>query len=289
MSKIKIAVPGLWEHFQLIKNTVQFMETNPAAARPNVSIGAVYGNFQYCIWDGGRIFPNFNFASFEDIVEIKDYFNKKNIPIRLVFTNPMIDKEEQLKDRFCNLTARLCESELNEIVVNSPLLESYLREYYPKYNFISSTTKCSNWEEALKEIDSDKYKYVCLDYNSNRLTDKLFNLIQNQKDKVEFLCNAICPPGCPNRKEHYRLNGLYYLNYMKPYSIECSIKTDTIHPNTMAYKNNLSPEDIEKYSNKGFSMFKLEGRTLNDKEVALNLARYLFKPEWQYIYLNEML
>ena len=76
MPKIKIAVPGLWEHFQLIKNTVQFIETNPAAARPNVSIGAVYGNFQYCIWDGGRIFPNFNFASFEDIVEIKDYFKE---------------------------------------------------------------------------------------------------------------------------------------------------------------------------------------------------------------------
>ena len=57
----------------------------------------------------------------------------------------------------------------------------------------------------------------------------------------------------------------------------------------MHYKNNLSPEDIVEYSKKGFSMFKLERRTLSDKEVALNLARYLFKPEWQYDYLNEML
>ena len=48
----------------------------------------------------------------------------------------------------------------------------------------------------------------------------------------------------------------------------------------MHYKNNLSPEDIVEYSKKGFSMFKLEGRTLSDKEVALNFARYLFKPKW---------
>ena len=70
----------------------------------------------------------------------------------------------------------------------------------------------------------------------------------------------------------------------------CLISGSTCSPITREYTNNLSPTDIfEIYAPMGFEQFKLEGRTLNDKEVALNLARYLFKPEWQYTYLNEML
>jgi len=40
------------------------------------------------------------------------------------------------------MVTEICENELNEIVINSPILEDYLRDKYPKYKFISSTTKC---------------------------------------------------------------------------------------------------------------------------------------------------
>ena len=105
--------------------------------------------------------------------------------------------------------------------------------------------------------------------------------IDIDKNKIEFLINAICPPGCPNRKEHYRLNGISHLNLGKEYRVACQIKGDTTKCLTRNYKNNISPEEIyTKYYNLGFSNFKLEGRTLTDKEVILNYAYYMIKPEY---------
>jgi hypothetical protein len=235
---IKIAIPGLWQHFELTKYLIYYMENNPDHVYPNVTIGAVYGNFPYCIWDGGRIFNELRQASMEDIVEIKDYLKDHNIPLRLVYTNPEL-KPIHYTDRFCNYVTKLCEDELNEIVVNNKDFESYLKEHYPKYSFISSTTKCNSLKESLKEVKD--YKYVCLDYNQNH-SKTLESLSDVEKEKIEFLCNAICPPGCPNRKEHYRLNGIQALNFNQPYQIQCQITGSTISADMLNSKNNISPE-----------------------------------------------
>lgn len=215
---INFALPGLWENSDLNQFVINFFKQYPEAKKENVNINAVYGNFPYCIWDGGRIFSSSYYASLEQIVNIKNFLAENNIALRLIFTNPVVEKVHHT-DRFCNLVSTVCEDEKNEIVINNPELEDYLRNKYPKYSFISSTTKCNNWQNSLAEIKSGKYKFVCLDYNNNHKKD-LLNL--EEKNKVEFLCNAICPPGCPARKEHYKLNGLYYLNYLKNYAMpEC--------------------------------------------------------------------
>lgn len=289
-NKIKIAVPGMWTHFDITKKLIFFMQSCPEAVRENFCIGAVYDNFPYCIWDGGRVFNQYSYASLENIVEVKQFFNEHGIPIRLVFTNPEI-KEMHLHDRFCNLVAQACENDMNEIVVNNTLLEQHLRENYPKYNYISSTTRCNLFENSLAEIDTNQYKYICLDYNQNHNFKELDKLSQPQKDQVEFLCNAICPPGCPSRKEHYRLNGLFYLGYMRKYSVpECGIRQSLNHPAAMSFSNNISPEEIERiYAKKGFTMFKLEGRTLPDLQMILSAVRYLIKPEYQYFCLEAVL
>ena len=106
------------------------------------------------------------------------------------------------------MVMKTIENEKNEIVVNNLELEAYIREHYPKFKIISSTTKCLNTpENSLKELHKD-YKYVCLDYNLNKEWDYLNNIPESLKSKVEFLVNAICPSNCSNRKEHYRLNSL---------------------------------------------------------------------------------
>lgn len=274
---IKFAIPGLWDHFDLTKAFIEYIEQCPEQIYNNVSIGAVYGNFPYCIWDGGRIFLKINHASLEEIIEVKNYLLSKNIPLRLIFTNPIIE-EIHYCDRFCNLVADICEDNHNEIVINNAGLESYLREHYPAYGYISSTTKCNNFKDSFQEIN--KYKYICLDYNQNH-NKELFNLTQEQKDHVEFLCNAICPPGCPNRKEHYKLNGVSALNLYRNYNIDCRINGSTVSYNCLSSKNNLSIEEITKYAKQGFSMFKLEGRSLSHLEIILNYANYFIKPEYK--------
>ena len=153
----------------------------------------------------------------------------------------------------------------------------------------SSTTKCLTTPILAKEELQKDYHQICLDYNMNRNKKFLKELTQEEKDHIEFLCNAICPPGCPFRKEHYRLNGLANLNGNSAFSIDCAIQGNTMCETTWNYKNNLSPEDIIEYEKMGFSHFKLEGRTLEDVEVVTNYARYLIKPEYQLIFVCEML
>ena len=277
---INFLLPGFYEHFNLFKEIIEFKEKFPQYFYSEANIGACYGNFQFCLWDGGRIFNSYTQASYEQIVNIRDFYLSKNIPLRLVFTNTEIT-EEHLDDRFCNLVTKLCEHENNEIVVNSALLEQYLRTNYPKYKFISSTTKCLlSPSDSKNELDKD-YFMVCLDYNLNHNFEFL-KTIEN-KEKTEFLVNAICPAGCPYRKNHYRLNSIQHLNYGKLYLLnECKITKNTLDTDSARDRNNITPQEIyTTYAPMGFSNFKLEGRTLSDLEVLIGIVSYMVKPEYQ--------
>lgn len=285
---IYFALPGLYEHFGVNQALIELKKTSPEFFL-EWDFGAIYGNFQFCIWDGGRIFGNYQQTSFEQINFVFNFLKYNQIPLRMIFTNPVIT-EEFYYDHFCNLVTAICENEKNELVVNSEGLENYLRTNYPKYNFISSTTKCkSNPDDSFKEF-SKNYKYVCLDYNLNRNEKYLQSFPNKLKPKIELLVNAICPPGCPNRSKHYVANGLSMLNYGGEYGIDCKITTSNLHPNTFAYKNNLYPEELYGHYSQdlGITYFKLEGRTFNDLDVILNYARYLVKPEYQYEFISKI-
>lgn len=279
-------IPGLYTKREITIKFLNYCRKHPSEMRENVKVAAVYDSIPYCIWNGGRIFGKYRQATKKEILELKQIFNNDfKIPIRLIFTNAQLEPKH-LTDRFCNLVLELLDDPLNEIVVASDILENYIRLNYPNYKIISSTTKCLiTPADATAELDKDYYQ-VCLDYNLNHNFDFL-NSIQD-KHKVEFLINAICPPGCPNRKLHYELNGKAALAYQNSYNIECAIQSGVGTINN--YKNSLQPEEIFGiYKDMGFTNFKLEGRTLHDSEVAANYVRYMIKPEYQLKCLSQIL
>lgn len=285
---INFILPGMYEHFETNIAFLKFLKEKPEYFLPDLKIDAFYGNFQFCIWDGGRIFNKVKQCTIEDVKRIKKVYNEFNIPIRLIFTNTQI-KEKHLYDRFCNLILQECENELNEVVVNSALLEQYIKKNFPKYKFISSTTKCLNNDSLLFQELNKNYHMVCLDYNLNKNFELLNNIQDSLKDKCEFLVNAICPPGCPNRKEHYKLNSLFSLTYGKKYHLEqCLINSSNLHPDKFS-KNNLTQEECIEYNKKGFNHFKLEGRTFSKETLLINYVKYMVKPEYQLYVLNELL
>ena len=277
---IKFNIPGLWFKKRITLNFLTYCRLHPDEMYPNVEIGAVYDSIPYCIWNGGRIFPSYDQATKNDVMYLKDRFNDEfNIPIRLIFTNAQLEPKH-LNDRFCNLVLEWLDGPMNEVVIASDILEQHIRQNYPNYKIISSTTKClTNLQEANEELNSDYYQ-ICLDYNLNHNFEFLNSLNPENKDKVELLINAICPPGCPNRKLHYKLNGLSALTYQNRYEVECQINNGV---NTLnSYKNSIQPDEIfNTYQNIGISHFKLEGRTLSDGEIAANYIKYMIKPEYQ--------
>lgn len=285
---VNFIIPGMYELNKLNINLLTAMQTAPELFAENTKIGAVFGSFQFNIWDGGRIFQSYKQASKEDIEFLQKIYNEQfKVPMRFVFTNNQIT-EEDCYDRFNNLILTICQNDLNEIVISSPLLYDYIKTEYPQYKFISSTTKnIINPEKALEEIKDDKYSMVCLDYNLNKNWTFLNSIPEEYKPKTEFLINAICPSGCKTRKIHYKLNSIYSLNYGKEYPLStCEIFTNTLDP-ILEKGNNLSRKDIyEKYYKAGFTNFKIEGRTLSPLEVSLNYAKYFFKPEYSSYLIN---
>ena len=273
---------GFYEHFTLNKFILELRDTNPEYFRDGIKIGTFFGNFPFCTWDGGRNFPFYRQVTKEEIEKIRDFYKFYNIPMRLIFTNSAIE-EEDIYDPFCNLQMKLLEDGNNEVVVNSPLLEQYLRETYPDFKYISSTTKCLNKEKFLKELQNPDYYQVCLDYNLNKDMDMLENIPQELRGKCEFLSNAICHSHCPVRKLHYLDTSKTNLTYGKhKYSIttKCQIQGGINDPDTLGKQNNLTWEDIQKYNSMGYKYFKFEGRTLPSADIFSNYLYYLFKPEY---------
>ena len=286
---INFNIPGFYDHQPLNTYIIKKSFEDKNFLKPGVKIHSVFGVFPFCIWDGGRNFLNYEQCTKEQVVNINREYTELGVPLRFVFTNPEI-KDEHLYDRFCNMVLKECNNGINEIVVNSPLLEDYIGTNYPDYKLVSSTTKRLGKNRALEEIKNDKYFQVCLDYDLNKNLQFLEEIPMEYRDKVEFLSNAICPAHCAYRKEHYSATGIAQLSYLKDgYSVcgRCEIDKSINHPTKLGKGNNLSYEDILKYNKMGYNYFKLEGRTLPSSAVLSNYLYYLINPEYIFDTLEE--
>lgn len=287
---INFIIPGVYEHYELNMRLLDLKITNPEFFIDNCQIISAYGNFQFCIFDGGRTFNGYRQTTKEEIEEIVKTYNDYNVAVRLVFTNPNI-QETSFKNRFGQTILNACHNPLNEIVVNDKAFELYLRKNYPQFSFISSTTKCLNTpQQFLEELNNKEYSMICLDYNLNHNQKLLDSISEEERHRCEFLINAICPAGCPYRKEHYRLNGLFSLTYGKDYHMPfCPIISDTLDPVLNQVGNHITPQEVIEYEKKGFINFKIEGRTLGVLENACNYVKYMIKPEYQFTALNYLI
>lgn len=290
---INFALPGMYEQYPLILAVLEAYKKSKYFFRDNVNISAVYGNFPYCIFDGGR--PNFydKQCTSEKILKLVNLYNNEyNIPIRQIFTNSKV-QESDYYNRFENICLSLCNNPGNEIVIVDNGLMDYIKNNYENYNFISSTTKCLTLQDTKQELSNPNFSLVCLDYNLNKNFDFLKSLSKQEKSKTELLINAICPPNCPNRYQHYQDIGIYNLTFSEdqaPFIATekgCGIKNSSLHPTCINSKNNLSFDEIQNiYEPLGITNFKIEGRTLPFIETACNITRYLIKPEYHFEFLN---
>ena len=222
------------------------------------------------------------------------------ISARLTFSNSLLT-EEHLFDKKCNALCALFEETKevqNGVIVHSDLLLNYLQTNYPGLYFVSSTTKTlTGFEEFLNEVKRDDFRYVVPDFRLNKVFDKLQTLSEEQKDKVEFLCNECCWFGCKDRKFCYEAVSRRNLGETCQ-EYRCSApEAAEGYRFSKAMKNPgfIGIEDIKNsYLPMGFSNFKIEGRGLGSALVLEFLLYYMTKPECQLqvreeIYLDNML
>lgn len=274
-------LPGLFEFYDLYKIFLPIFFENRHFFYDWCDIGSIYGAPADCLWGGGRVGYGDNNA--DDVLKLmKEY----DVSARLTFSNSLI-REEHLSDKKCNrLCDMFCESN-NGIIIYSDLLLNYLKEKYPSFYFVSSTTKVITDKEELKnELDKNEYRYVVPDFRMNKSFDFLDSLTNVQKNKVEFLCNECCSFTCKDRKKCYESVSKKSLGIDAPEHVCMSPNANEgyVFSKAMENKGFIGVSDIvNTYLPMGFSNFKIEGRSLGSALILEFLLYYLTKSEYHLV------
>ena len=94
--------------------------------KDNVVIDSVFGS-PTCVWNGGRALHDVYYDK-KQLQHIHDTYANLGVKVRFIFTNPFLN-EHDLYDRYCNLLMAIFQDLSPEVVVNSQILEDYLRIY----------------------------------------------------------------------------------------------------------------------------------------------------------------
>lgn len=286
-------LPGLFEFYELYRMFIPLFFEHREYFYDWCDIGSIYGSPADCLWGGGRAGFGDNNSS-----EVLSLMEKYGISCRLTFSNSLL-KSEHLSDKKCNeLCKKFAASGKNGVVVHSDLLLDYLQHNYPSFYFVSSTTKVlTDFEDFYAEVCRKDFSYVVPDFRLNKDFEHLQILNENQKDKVEFLCNECCWQGCKERYSCYENVSRKNLGENCPEHVCSAPGGNNGYVFSKAMENPLfiGIEDIQKtYLPMGFSNFKIEGRSLGSAIILEFLLYYMTKPEYQLIvrekiYLDSML
>lgn len=285
MKNIYWHLPGFCVFFYLNQVTIDLMNEYPDKFNDGYKAGSVYGTFPGAKWNGGRaVFGTMPEANMKVII---DTFNKLGTPVRFTWTNSLIE-EEHLSDEYCNRIMDIANNGMNQVLCNSELLEKYLREKYPEFKYISSTTKRLTKLDDFKSELAKEYFMVVLDYDLNHNQEVLESL-REEASRVEILVDEICYPNCPKRAEHYKDQSYQQLYAESGKQFECpNIKTVPTFSVCKSRPAFISTEQIGDYIEKGFENFKLVGRGLPMSLVLDSYIYYLVKKEHQEFIRNKL-
>ena len=288
-------LPGLFEFYDLYRIFLPLFYNHREYFYDWCEIGSIYGSPADCLWGGGRV--GFGDNRPEDVAEL---MRAHGISARLTFSNSLL-RPEHLSDRNCNALCALFETGgpvRNGVILCSDLLLDYLRERYPAFYFVSSTTKVlTEFHQLEAELNRPEFRYVVPDFRLNKAFDRLNTLSGAQKQKVEFLCNECCRIGCPDRKACYESVSRKNLGEDCPEHVCTSPNAERGYRFSDAMQNPafIGLEEIQNiYLPKGFSHFKIEGRSLGSALILEFLLYYMTKPGAQLrvreeIYLDNSL
>lgn len=244
-------------------------------------ITAFFGSFGNCCWNGGRENKVKSFKKLEECFKIIKQINSLGISVRFTFTNPLIT-EYELNDYVGNSLMKMANNGMNGVIVASEVLHKYLKEKYPNFHYVYSTTNCSL---NIEDYDND-YDISVLDYRLNK--DKDFINSIKDKSKIEILVDDCCP-SCKFRKQHFENVGKYNLgedidiSCLNPENYGKYENPKNFYESLLrTMKNSLTYEEVEEYKKMGFNKFKLTGRSQGRRFLLDSYIYYFVKPEFRH-------
>lgn len=269
-------LPGFCYFRFLNQIIINLMKDHPDCFKDGYKVGSVYGTFPGAIWNGGRAV--FGTTPKEEISKLIQTYNNKGVPVRFTWTNSLLE-EKHVYDTYCNLIMDLANNGMNQVLVNRPVLEEYLRREYPNFKYISSTTKRITDLDSFKNELAKDYFMVVLDYDLNH-DEEVLKALEPEASRVEILVDEICFPKCPRRTEHYEDESRMQLEFSLGAPFECHNRSTVRGFEECKNRPSfISSEEIDSYVERGFVNFKLVGRGLPLPMVIDSYVYYLVKDE----------
>lgn len=272
--KFNFYVPGFYENAALYCMLVDFQEHIPQWFYDDFKISAAYGTFPNCIWNGGRTY--FDYIERKTMDTVIESLNKRGIAVRYTFTNPCLE-EKHMSDVFSNICLQAADNGMNEVLVNTQVIEDYVRANYPGFKIISSTTKCLRTLDQVEEELEKDYYLVVLDSALNK-DERIFEL--KNRDRLELLVDHGCRVNCPNRERHYNAIGRAQLAFDRP-DFKCPFVKGPF-AELMKKDHCITREEItDKYFPRGIKHFKLDGRSFPTETLVDSIVYFMVKPEFR--------
>ena len=279
MQCVKFYLPDFTNKLNINLAIVESMKKHSECYYDNIEIASFFGSFPNAIWNGGRCeFGNIDLSIFQDIVNI---VNSIGIAIRYTFTNCLI-KEEHLSDEYCNRLMDICNNGMNEVLVNSPLLEKYLRLNYPNFKYILSTTTLTRGIKSINEA-CKRYDLVVADYRDIKNEQFLHGIVM--RDKVEILLNESCVYECIYRGKHYE-----EISRAQLLSKEIGVVEKCMYHDTIKFREAyISKETLYNVLVPlGYINYKIRGRELTPEKLLNEYFTYLVRPQYIDVMKNEI-
>lgn len=277
---INFYIPDFFWYFNINLRLLELMRDEPQMFYDDFKIGAIYGNFPNCIWNGGRVSFG-RHVDAEEMIRISKIFNSFGVPLRLTMTNIAV-KDTDVFDRYSNYIMQNMNNGFNQVIVADPILEKYIREKYPEYPIVRSV-------QAAEEVyydDSDRYVMSIIKRRKNNDIEYL-KTIKN-KDKIEFVASETCAAYC-DMSIHYKHTSRRQL-YEVEHEYVCH---NPIRENRkLCFGGNeitITRERIKEiYEPIGFEHFKISGREMG-VSIVTNYSHYMVRPEWKDEFYSRMM
>ena len=160
--------------------------------RPQTNTKVEFGASAY--WVEDRTMPQPYGAVLTEILNL-DVAPFQELLLSLIHIYSLLT-EAHLSDPACNALCRLFSEPggpQNGVIVHSDLLLDYLRTAYPRFYFVSSTTKVlTGFPQLRKELEREAFRFVVPDFRLNRAFEQLRTLPQSLKDKDVYKRQAFC-------------------------------------------------------------------------------------------------
>ena len=273
MQEINFFLPGFTNNLRINLAFVECLNQHRECFYDNIKIASFFDSFPNAIWNGGRCkFGKIDITKFQKIV---DLVNSLGIAIRYTFTNCLI-REEHLSDKYCNKLMSISNNGMNEVLVNSPILERYLRSRYPNFKYILSTTTLTRGAQSINEL-CEKYDLVVADYRDTHNYNFLQEIVR--RDKVEIILNESCVLNCAYRRNHYEEISRAQLLFR-----ETAASKRCMYQDTSQFREAYVSTDMLycMLVPMGYVNYKIRGRESNAIKLTNEYLSFFVKPQYKY-------